>query len=85
MVVVDPSEQEQDSVHFGATVTVADPEGEERVYKIVGVDESDPKSGKVSFISPIARALISAREGDTVTVELPGGTTELEVLEIGYR
>lgn len=84
MVVVDPKTQDQDSVHFGATVTVADPEGEERVYKIVGVDESDPKSGRVSFISPIARALISSREGDVVRLELPGGETELEVLSIEY-
>lgn len=84
MVVVDPKAQDQDSVHFGAAVTVADEEGNERVYKIVGVDESEPAEGRVSFISPIGRALISAREGDAVTVELPDGSIELEVLEIDY-
>lgn len=84
MVVVDPKGQDQDSVHFGATVTVADTDGNERVYKIVGVDESEPAKGRVSFISPIAKALISAREGDAVRVELPDGPIELEVLEIEY-
>ena len=84
MVLVDPKSQDQDSVHFGATVTVADPEGNERVYKIVGVDESQPAQGRVSFISPVAKALISAREGDVVTFDLPSGETELEVLSIVY-
>jgi transcription elongation factor GreB len=84
MVVVDPKTQDQDSVHFGATVTVADTDGNERVYKIVGVDESDPAQGRVSFISPIGKALISAREGDSVRLELPDGDIELEVLEIDY-
>ena len=84
MVVVDPKSQEQDSVHFGATVSVADVDGNERVYKIVGVDESDPSQGRISFISPIGKALISAREGDAVRLELPDGTIELEVLEIEY-
>ena len=84
MAVVDPKSQDQDSVHFGATVTVADAEGNERIYKIVGVDESEPSKGRVSFISPIGKALISAREGDAVRIELPDGTIELEVLEIEY-
>ena len=84
MVVVDPKSQDPDSIHFGATVTVADPEGNEKIYKIVGVDESEPGEGKISFISPIAKALISAREGDVVRLELPQGDTELEVLEIEY-
>lgn len=84
MSVVDLKTQEQDSVHFGATVVVADAEGYEKEYKIVGVDESDPAVGKVSFLSPIARALTSAREGDVVRVELPGGVAELEILSIDY-
>ena len=84
MVVVDPKSQDQDSVHFGATVTVADEEGNEKIYKIVGVDESEPSKGRVSFISPIGNALISAREGDSVRIDLPDGTIELEVLEIEY-
>jgi transcription elongation factor GreB len=85
MVVVDPRTQEQDSVHFGATVTVADAEGNEKSYQLVGVDESDPASGKISWISPIAKALISARVGDVVTLELPAGDVELEILQIEYR
>jgi transcription elongation factor GreB len=85
MVVVDPTAQEGDSVHFGATVGVADEEGNEKTYKIVGVDESDPSGGKISWISPIAKALISARVGDIVTLELPGGDVELEVLSIQYH
>jgi transcription elongation factor GreB len=84
MEVVDPASQEQDTVRFGARVMVADEEGEERVYKIVGVDESDPAQAKISWISPIAKALISARVGDVVTIELPDGDAELEVLEIEY-
>ena len=85
MVVVDPRTQEQDSVRFGASVTVSDHEGNERSYRIVGVDESDPAKGKISWISPIAKALISARVGDSVTLELPSGNAELEILEIEYR
>jgi len=85
MEVVDPETQEKDSVRFGAKVTVADENGDERVYKIVGVDESDPGQGKISWISPIAKALISARVGDVAVIELPDGAIELEVLEIDYR
>lgn len=85
MVVVDPKSQEQDSVRFGATVTVVDEEGNEKIYKIVGVDESDPGKGKISWISPIAKALISAKAGDVVTLEVPDGSVELEILDIEYR
>lgn len=84
MVVVDPKSQEHDSVHFGATVRVADEEGNEKTYKIVGVDESEPSEGKISWISPIAKSLISARIGDVVSLELPTGDLELEILEIEY-
>jgi transcription elongation factor GreB len=85
MTVVDTGTQDKDSVHFGATVTVADEDGNEKSYRIVGVDESDPSSGKISWISPIAKALISARVGDVVTLELPDGNAELEILSIEYR
>jgi transcription elongation factor GreB len=85
MMVVDPGSQDKDSVHFGASVTVADEEGNEKSYRIVGVDESDPAQGKISWISPIAKALISARVGDVVTLELPDGNAELEILQIDYR
>jgi transcription elongation factor GreB len=85
MVVVDPRTQEQDSVRFGATVTVSDAEGNEKSYQLVGVDESEPSKGKISWISPIAKALISAKVGDVVTLELPAGDVELEILQIEYR
>ena len=85
MTVVDLGSQDKDSVHFGATVTVSDEEGNEKSYRIVGVDESDPSKGKISWISPIAKALISARVGDVVTLELPDGNAELEILHIEYR
>jgi transcription elongation factor GreB len=85
MMVVDLGSQDKDSVHFGANVTVADEEGNEKSYRIVGVDESDPAKGKISWISPIAKALISARVGDVVTLELPDGNAELEILQIDYR
>ncbi len=85
MTVVDPGSQDKDSVHFGAAVTVADEDGNEKSYRIVGVDESDPAKGKISWISPIAKALISARVGDVVTLELPDGNAELEILQIDYR
>lgn len=84
MVLVDPKTQDQESVHFGATVLVADRDGNEKTYKIVGIDESEPTKGYVSFISPVAKALTSARIGDVVRLELPTGTSELEVLEIHY-
>lgn len=85
MVVIDPKSQDQESVRFAATITVADEDGNEKTYQIVGVDESDPKAGKISWISPIAKALNGARVGDAVRVELPDATTELEVLNIEYR
>jgi transcription elongation factor GreB len=83
--VVDPAAQRTDRVRFGATVTVRQtPEGERRV-RIVGVDEAEPGSGNVSWISPIAKSLIGARVGDTVRCELPAGPTRLKVLSIEYR
>ena len=60
-------------------------EGEERTISIVGVDEIDTARGYVSWVSPIARALIKAREGDSVTLRTPGGTEELEILAVRYE
>jgi transcription elongation factor GreB len=83
--VVDPAAQRSDRVRFGATVTVRQsPEGERRV-RIVGVDEAEPGSGNVSWISPIAKSLMGARVGDTVRCELPAGPTRMKVLSIDYR
>ena len=83
--VVDPSTREEtDQVFFGATVTYADRNGEEHTVRIVGIDEMDPSRYYVSWISPIARALIKAREGDTVRLRTPGGEESLEILEVDY-
>ena len=82
--VVDSRGQEQDRVFFGATVRVRDGAGRERSVSIVGMDEVDPARGRVSWISPIARALLKAREGDSVSLRTPSGVDELEVLEISY-
>ncbi|MDB5801731.1 MAG: greB [Rhodocyclales bacterium] len=83
--VVDPLAQENvDQVFFGATVRVSDAAGEEGEYQIVGVDEANASDGRISWISPIATALLRAREGDTVKVPTPSGPRELDVLEIRY-
>jgi transcription elongation factor GreB len=85
-VLVDPAEQENtDRVFFGATVTVCDAEGCESTYQIVGIDEADAGKGLISWISPLARALLKAREGDTVRFHSPSGPRELEVVEIRYE
>ena len=84
--VVDPSTREDtDQVFFGATVTYADRKGEEHTVRIVGIDEMDPAKHYVSWISPIARAFIKCREGDTVTLHTPAGNEELEILEVRYE
>jgi transcription elongation factor GreB len=83
--VVDPSRQvNRDQVYFGATVTYAEDDGGEHTVRIVGVDEADLERGEVSWISPVARALMRAREGDLVELRTPGGRKSLEVVEIHY-
>jgi transcription elongation factor GreB len=82
--VVDPVRQCGDKVLFGATVTVLDEEEQQRVYRIVGIDETDAKTGKVSWISPIGQALLQARAGECVTLKTPKGEEELEILRVEY-
>jgi transcription elongation factor GreB len=83
--VADPSVHHgNDQVFFGATVTYADREGVEHTITIKGVDESDSLKGEVSWVAPIARALIKAREGDEVQLMTPGGLQRLEVIEVRY-
>jgi transcription elongation factor GreB len=85
-VVVDPTHQEnKDCVYFGATVSIMDAEGHEATYCIVGMDEADPGRGRISWISPLARALLKARLGDTVRFQAPGGPREMEIVAIEYR
>ncbi len=84
--VVDPAAREAtDQVFFGATVRYAIGEGRESRVRIVGIDEVDPSRGQVSWISPIARALIKAREGDSVLLRTPAGVETLEILEVRYE
>ena len=85
-MVVDPAAREEsDQVFFGATVTLMAKNGEEKLYSIVGIDEADVSRGRISWISPLAKALIKAREGDTVTVRTPGGDESLEIVRIEYK
>ena len=84
-VVADPSAHHgRDQVFFGATVTYADESGEERTVTIKGIDEADHTRGEVSWISPIARALLKAREGDVVKLVTPGGVETIEVVAVSY-
>jgi len=84
-VVVDPAEQQNvDQVFFGATVSVCDAAGEMATYQIVGIDEANASEGRISWISPLARALLKAREGDTVRFDSPGGPRELDIVEVRY-
>jgi transcription elongation factor GreB len=83
--VVDPRDQDQERVFFGATVTYSDASGARHTVSIVGTDEVDPSRGRVSWVSPVARALLKAREGDAVTLRTPAGEERLEVLEIRYE
>jgi transcription elongation factor GreB len=83
--LVDPARQAHlDRVFFGATVTYANAAGDERTVTIVGVDEVDADNGKVSWISPIARALMKSQEGDVVELRTPHGPEPIEVVEIKY-
>jgi transcription elongation factor GreB len=82
--VVDNAGRDDDRAYFGATVAYRDRGGVERAVSIVGIDEVDPARGRVSWISPIAKALLKAREGDVVTLRTPAGAEEIEVLEVRY-
>jgi transcription elongation factor GreA len=82
--VVDPSEADTDAVDLGTRVTlrVVGKEGEERTFQIVGTNESDPTSGKLSHASPVGRAVLKRRVGDKVTVSTPRGATEYEIVNV---
>jgi transcription elongation factor GreB len=81
--VVDSAGRDSDQVFFGSTVTIKS-RTDEKTVTIVGVDETDTARGRISWISPVAKALIKAREGDTVTLKTPGGIEQLEILEVRY-
>jgi transcription elongation factor GreB len=83
--VADPSAHHgSDQIFFGATVTYANAAGDERTVTIKGIDEADSLQGEVSWISPIARALLKAREGDEVQLVSPGGAVRIEIVAVRY-
>lgn len=85
--IVDATSPREDPsrIFFGATVCYADQHGHEKTVAIVGVDEIDPLRGHISWVSPVARALISAREGDAVTLRTPAGIEKLDILSVDYQ
>jgi len=87
-VVVDPVAQRENAaerVLFGCTVTVENDSAEEKSFTIVGVDEIDLAKNRISWVSPIGKALLGRSEGDSVLVSTPGGKEELEIVKIEYR
>jgi transcription elongation factor GreB len=83
-IPVDVENEPRDEVHFGAKVRAETDDGQVHEFTIVGEDEADVATGKVSWQSPLAKALIGARQGDTVKWRRPAGDTELEILDIHY-
>ena len=84
--VIDTSKLSNEKVVFGATVVLLDQDSEEeKRYTLVGTDEADLKEGKISTISPVGKALIGHMVGDVVTVRVPAGTVDYEVLEIFFE
>ena len=83
--VINPASQgENEQIFFGATVTYSRRDGAESTVQIVGVDEAVPAEGRISWVAPVARALLKARAGDVVTLMTPAGREELEVLQVRY-
>ncbi len=82
---VDPSQQSGKKVLFGATVQVLGEDGRKRTFSIVGIDETDPAHGRISWISPLATALMKGSEGDVVTMKTPKGDEDLEILKVSYE
>lgn len=82
--VVDVTQLDHSKVRFGAKVTVLDEEDNKKIYQIVGQDEIDAKFGRVSWVSPIAKALLNSKVGDVVQLQTPTGTVDLEVIAIEY-
>jgi transcription elongation GreA/GreB family factor len=82
--VVDPSGQPRDEAHFGASVKIAGEDGKTHRFQIVGDDEADVAAGKISWASPLGRAMMGAKVGDTVKWRRPAGDAEVEIVEIAY-
>jgi transcription elongation factor GreB len=84
-VVVKSEEAKQGVVFFGASVQIKDEDGNEKRYTIVGPDEANPSAGRISFQSPLGRALLKKKVGDVVTVQRPAGEIELEIVRVSYE
>jgi len=83
--IVDPLLQgDNDQIFFGATVTISFDGEPEQTFSIVGIDEADASKGRISWISPLARALLKAREGDACNLRTPAGQREIEILKVRY-
>lgn len=82
--LVDTTNQPREEVHFGAIVKIEDEDGNPQEFAIVGDDEADVAGGKISWASPLARAMIGAKVGDTVTWRRPAGETEVQIVDIRY-
>jgi len=84
--VIDVRKLDGDQIKFGATVVVADEDTDEKLtYQIVGTDEADIKSGRLSITSPLARALIGKSEGEMVEVTTPGGSKSYEIVKVAFK
>lgn len=82
--IVETRPTDTSRIYFGALVELVDEAGEERVYRIVGGDETDAVTGAISIDSPLAKALLKKQEGEVVRVQLPGGEVELEIVAVRY-
>lgn len=83
--ILDPTQVKSDRVRFGATVTVRDGDGLEKIYSIVGIDEIEVKKGRISWVSPLGRALLNKVVGAVAVFNSPKGEVELEIVEIKYQ
>ena len=83
--VIDPEKLSGKVVRFGATVTIIDENDNERTYSVVGVDELDPNAGRISWICPLARALLNKQEGDFVSFDSPKGRQDIEIARVEYK
>jgi transcription elongation factor GreB len=84
-VLVDPEKQSGNKILFGATVTVLHEDGSQKTYSIVGVDESNPNLGLISWVSPLAKALLGQSLGDVISFKNPKGEEEIEIIKVEYK
>lgn len=82
--VVDPKTVQSDKIRFGAIITLLNEDGDQKVYRIVGIDEADASKGWISWISPLAKAALNKAVGDMIVLTTPKGEQELEVIKIEY-